>query len=190
MLNEYPTDFIETHCKPDKPKQRKKDTGHNQSKRFYFEFPYIDDKTDRRINHIFKHNNLNVRIYRRSHTLRQRFQKQRTAPTCNKNKCPLNNPKLCNRKMCVYNAKCTKCKQTYIGSTIRALHTRASEHDSDHNSSIYKHKSICKSKFEYSIITTATDITKLRFLEAIHIKSNTPQINSKEESNELNHLIF
>ena len=57
-------------------------------------------------------------------------------------------------------------------------------------SSIYKHKLICKSKFEYSILATARDIVKLRFMEAIHIKANKPEINSKEEANELNHLIF
>ena len=131
-----------------------------------------------------------MRIYRRSNTLRQRFQKQRSVSKCNKAKCPIGNPTLCNRRKVVYNTKCTKCHQSYIGSTIRALHTRASEHESDPKSSVYKHRQICKAHFEYNVLVKATDITKLRFLEAIYIKNNKPQINSKEESNELNHLIF
>ena len=185
--NDYPEDIIQKHCRT-KPKNNTHQPRTDQH--FYFEFPYIDDKTDSKIKRIFKRNNINVRIYRKSTTLRQKLQKKQPANDCTKRDCPIKDPSLCHSRMCIYMVECSKCQDAYIGSTIRQLHQRATEHETNKNSSVFRHKLTCQSTMKYSIIATARDIVKLRFLEAIHIKNKNPKINSKEESNELNHLIF
>lgn len=185
--NDYPLEFIREHCRP---KTKRNTPRHTQQQHtFYFEMPFINDATDKKIKRIFKQNNINVRLYRKSITLRQQLRKN-TVIKCSKPNCPINTPKICHKRLCIYTATCNRCNHFYIGSTIRTLHTRATEHLSNQHSSIYQHKTSCQSTFHFKIIDTARDIVKLRFLEAIHIKNRQPQINSKDEANELSHLIF
>ena len=130
-----------------------------------------------------------MRIYRKSRTLRQTLNKKPTT-VCEKKQCPIQNSKICNAQYCVYSAECSICQQSYIGSCIHSLHTRAQEHLTTKTSSIYLHKQTCiNSSFKFTVLSRATDIVKLRFLESILIKRKQPQINNREETTELTHLI-
>lgn len=184
--NDYLPKIIEQTLKTKSRKNMKKQ---KSIKKFNFELPYISDNFDNKINNIFKSNKLDVRIYRRSTTLRNILQDRKQAK-CKKKHCPINDENICLKKMCVYKATCDNCHNIYIGSTTRHVHTRASEHIQNPSSSIYQHQQQCKSNISFSIIHTTREIVKLRFIEALEIKKQRPKLNTKEESNELNHVIF
>lgn len=183
IKNDYPTTFIH------RSKNTKRNKQTTRGKQFYFEFPYINDKIEHKIKRIFQTENIQVSLYRKSITLEQTL-KKKSPETCHLTNCPIKDNKLCSIKNCVYEAKCTNCNDTYIGSSIRPLHIRAREHNNNKQSSIYKHKETCKNEFTYKLLSKTNDITKLRYTEAIHIKKKQPKINSREESQELMHLIF
>ena len=187
--NDYPPDFVKQHCTHKNTKKKRRKEPADDGEPMYFEFPFVSDAVDAKVKRIFHKNGLNVRLYRKSTTIRQKLKKTKMQK-CTKKDCPINNPVLCHKKMCVYSITCDGCKNQYVGSTIRHLHTRADEHSKSPSSSVHKHALQCKSSFTYKVISTARDIVKLRFLEAIQIKNINPKINSKEESNEINHLIF
>ena len=92
----------------------------------------------------------------------------------------------------VYKVTCLVCDATYIGSTIRRVHDRIREHMKSSSSSVYKHlKNNCQnSTISVSILDKERDPVNLRLLEALHIKRNKPQINSREECSELDGLLF
>ena len=183
--NGYPEATIRNNTKR---KQRTTKTTKSKPE-FYFEFPFINDKTDNKIKRIFKEEGLPISIYRKSYTLKQALSKK-DEEICKLNNCYIRNNKICSTKNCVYEAKCIGCNEIYIGSTTRPLHIRAKEHINNKKSSIQKHKETCKNDFTFKILKKTNDAIKLRFIEAIFIKNNKPKINSKEESQELLHLIF
>ena len=159
------------------------------SKTAFFNFPYINDALDRKITNIFKKHELPVRVYRRSYTLRHALRNKPTPYNCNLASCDLKNEH-CLTKNCVYCFTCDKCKQKYIGSTIRQLHKRYREHTQDSNSSIFKHTEICRSSYTTTVLAREPDNVNLRFKEAILIAKHSPAINSKIEKEELLYLIF
>ena len=161
----------------------------NAKPEFYFEFPFINDNIDRKIKRIFKEEELPISIYRKSHTLKQALSKQ-IEETCTLKNCYIKNSKICTTKNCVYEAKCIGCNELYVGSTTRPLHIRAKEHINNDKSSINKQKATCGNDFSFKILKKTNDAIKLRFIEAIFIKNKQPKLNSKEESQELLHLMF
>jgi hypothetical protein len=154
----------------------------------YFEFPYINDKTDRQIQKVFKDTGLPVRLYRKSFTLRNALRPRRRREECQKKNCTLNND-LCLTKNCVYQLTCQECKESYIGSTARPFHTRLHEHLTQDSSSVSSHRKICRADFTPKILARDNDTVKLRFKEALLIKSHGATINSRAEREELQHLI-
>ena len=100
------------------------------------------------------------------------------------------NNEMCHIKKCVYQLKCTKCNEIYLGSTVRTLHIRVKEHLKDERSSVFEHSMKCKNDFEARAIAKARDNTSLRFKEALFIQQKKPSINAKRECDELLSLTF
>ena len=170
--------------------RRQKTTTAKPSELCYFELPFINDHTYHAIKKVFTAAQLPVRLYSKNRNLRSLLSRSRVAKTCTVRNCPLNEPKLCCTSGCVYEMRCLKCSQTYIGSTIRQLHTRIKEHLQRDSSSIFRHQEKCKTTFDVKVIARDRHPNRLRFKEAVCIQRQNPSINSKFEREELLHLIF
>ncbi len=155
----------------------------------YFEFPFINDEVHYKVKRIFQSSNLPIRIYTKSRTIRSALQPKRDPIQCNARQCQMSN-ELCLRKNCVYSMTCEKCREQYIGSSVRPLHHRVREHLNGTKSSVHKHGLVCKANFEVKVMANDKNVNRLRFKEAILIRDQRPQINSKQEREELLHLLF
>ena len=180
-LNDYPPHLIKKSTL-NKRKRRIEST----EPASYFNIPFVNDIVNRKIRNSFKKEGLNVRLSHRSYSLRSALRNKRSyaSRSCNKKDCPLGN-NLCFRKNVVYKITCNKCNKSYIGSTVRDLHTRISEHFSISNSSVFQHVNSCKiktSNMTVSIVDQESRNGNLRIREAYYIQKLKPQINSKEES--------
>ena len=171
-----------------KPRRRNSNQSHG-GEFCYFEFPFINDRTHHAVKRIFRASNLPVRVYSKNRTLRNVLQSKRVSKGCHLRNCPMSND-LCLRKNTVYDMQCQKCQHRYIGSTIRPLHVRVKEHFETPSSSVHKHRSVCGAGFNISILASDPHINRLRFKEAIIIRRDHPSINSKQECEELLHLLF
>ena len=99
----------------------------------------------------------------------------------------------------VYLYKCGDCSATYIGSSVRALKSRASEHFAISSrtgnmlarpmaSSIRDHLSTCSSGMDFdsfSILDKHTDVLTLRISETIEIINRKPTLNIDGSANPL-----
>ena len=99
----------------------------------------------------------------------------------------------------VYLYKCGDCSATYIGSSVRALKSRASEHFAISSrtgnmlvrpmaSSIRDHLSTCSSGMDFdsfSILDKHTDVLTLRISETIEIINRKPALNVDGSANPL-----
>ncbi len=88
-----------------------------------------------------------------------------------------------------------KCQQSYICSTIRFLHDRVKEHLSQRASSVFKHLNNCQNNVKDAIniktIAKDTDPVNLPLKEAVYIKKDKSQLNSREElTYYFNHLLI
>ncbi|MEL6606496.1 MAG: hypothetical protein AAFP20_25215 [Cyanobacteria bacterium J06614_10] len=96
----------------------------------------------------------------------------------------------------VYSFKCGDCQATYIGSTVRALKTRASEHFSVSSrtgawltrppaSTIRDHLNSCKysrSLDQFTILDRQNNIDALRISESIEIDIRKPNLNCDQSA--------
>jgi hypothetical protein len=101
--------------------------------------------------------------------------------------CVINNIEKCYKSMIVYSLYCNHCGNTYIGSTIRALHIRIREHIIfQKTSSVYQHVRSCHAdiSIEVDVLAQADCEKQLRSIEAGFIKKLKPEINNKEENND------
>ena len=151
----------------------------------YFQFPFVTDSVQRRVQAIFTKNGLPVSVFDHNTTLRNALQKKQQEKTCNLKDCSIANSNLCYTRRCVYKLECTKCPHFYIGSTLRCLHERVREHLQQERSSVFQHKSNCGATFDVKVIAKARDNTTLRFKEALLIRDTKPTINAKREIDEL-----
>ena len=183
-MNGYPDDFLHTH----RPQTRNLAQIRND-KFMYFEFPFLSDKIDFQVRKVFKDLQIPVRLYRKSHTLRNALQGKPSTGQCRLRKCTLQSD-LCLIHHCVYRLTCDKCEEFYVGSTIRHFHLRHREHMTQHTSSVYQHRVICRATYTSSILARDHDAVKLRFKEAMIIQSSGATISNRMERQELQHLLF
>ena len=190
-MNSYPEKVIENWTKKKKHSNKNTKTArkNNGNEFVYFRFPFVNDKIQRKVQSIFKKNELPIRVYDKNFTLRNALSNKDDPTACKLANCTMNS-KLCHTKMCVYQLQCNKCHQNYIGSTVRPLHTRVMEHMRSENSSVFQHKRQCDHTFAVNVIGKARDSTSLRFKEALLIQQRQPDINAKRESDELVSLTF
>ena len=171
------------------PQNTLRDQGNTNNDYQYFCISFISDQFNHRIRKLFKRENLPVRLAHKSTTLRQVLKANPTTRECNKKDCLIreNGTDLCFTKNIVYEIKCKKCEQSYIGSTIRLLHDRIKEHFTSDTSSVYKHLQQCQTSpntLSVKVIGRNSDPVNLRLLEAALIRNRKPKINSRDERSE------
>lgn len=95
------------------------------------------------------------------------------------------------RSSVVYEYSCAQCASRYVGSTLRALYIRVSEHagrsfrtnrmlTNPLNSHIRDHQQICNTPISldnFKILATAKTPNDLRILESLYIYKQKPQLN-------------
>jgi hypothetical protein len=166
----------------------------NDEQVFYLNIPFINDAVDTSVRRCFKHMGYNIRISHKGVNLNQMLNPTNKAPPTRNGKCGLRNcrvnNKLCYKSMVVYQAVCDKCLKKYIGSTKKSFHLRVQEHFNHKDSNIYKHDSVCKSSWSFSIKGYSKSLQDLRWMEAIIIKQNKPELNKKEEMMSFSQLLL
>ena len=168
----------------------------NKIKKFYMSIPFINENINKHINKILRKEKLPIILTHKSKSLQNELRNDTDTKTsqCKNTPCFVNNPNICNTKCIIYKIFCKSCKQNYIGSTIRRLHDRIKEHFTQKTSSIYKHQQKHTNKninetYTIKILHKDTDTINLRIKEAIIIRKMKPQINSREELNELDFIL-
>jgi predicted GIY-YIG superfamily endonuclease len=161
---------------------------------FYLTIPFISDQVDTMVRRCFRHLDYQIRISHKGTNTNNIINRQkRTPPTrngkCNLPNCLMNND-LCYNSMVVYEAKCNACSKSYIGSTKKFLHTRVREHFIQKTSSVYKHNNICRGTWSFSIKMKSSSLQDLRWMEAIFINQEKPQINGKDDVMNLGPLLL
>ena len=162
-------------------------------KSFYLSIPFISDAVNRRIQKAVRVLGHNIRITHRSVNLSHILHKPILhTPTrngnCNLNGCKVNNVKLCFKSMVVYEAKCTRCRELYIGSTKNFFHTRIYQHFHQRTSQIYQHNSLCNGQWTFKIRWSGNSLQSLRWAEAILLQKEKPGLNRREEV--VGHCLF
>lgn len=191
--NGYTRNFIKNTIHNNRPRKNKCNT----TEHFYLKIPFISNSVDNKIKRIFHKEGIPLRLAHRSFTLRKYLKQNSNSQMCTLNNCPIPDKKICTTTGCVYKIVCQNCRKYYIGSTKRPLHTRLLEHLKSNKSSVYQHLQKCQPSttthsylITTSVIDRDSDPINLRFLEALHIKNNKPQINSKEEFHFIDPLLF
>jgi len=164
---------------------------------FYIKLPFVNDEVNSRLRKIFLRRNVNARFYHKNNSLRDLLASNSTPneKECTLPNCPINDPKVCFQQSIVYEITCCVCHTTYIGSTVRILHTRTMEHLTNNTSSVFKHVNVCArhmdlmQRIKIRIIAKDRDPINLRIKEAILIKDKQPGLNSREEMSELALLV-
>ena len=194
-VNEYPSNFIQTSLKPkrNRRRRRRRQAATDTQQKFNFKVPYISDTINRQISKAFSKENIPVRLCHRTNSLRDALRVKQTPNTsCTKQHCPIKHTNMCYMKNVVYQITCQQCSQTYIGSTIRPLHTRLTEHTQRSNSAFHQHCMSCnnrKQSMQVKIIARDSDPINLRIREAIHIKRQQPTLNRREEIKQLEDIL-
>jgi hypothetical protein len=167
-----------TRLHPIKPSQHQ--APNPQEPIFYMSIPFISNEITHNIKRSLSHLGLHIRIAHRGKHLHQILSNRRNPETCHLNGCILNNH-LCFTKGAVYMIKCMNCFQYYIGSTVRFLHIRVKEHNTQRKSAVFQHKLICNGILNVSVLATERNTQKLRITEALLVKEKQPTLNEKED---------
>jgi hypothetical protein len=151
--------------------------------KFYLNIPFINDTFEHKIKNSLKGLGVRIIIAHKSKKLKHAISVDNDAVTrevCNLPRCQMNN-NLCMTKLVVYCITCTKCGASYIGSTFRFLHLRYKEHLSQRSSPIYAHYCKCAGPLTVSVLSSDTNIQRMRIKEALLIKQLKPSLNAKED---------
>ena len=186
QLNNYPNNIINNpRTYPDDRHNKQAQNENLINSYSYFNIPFINDSINNKIRKTFIREGLNVRLSHKTQSLRGALKnKQGPTQTCHKKDCTMEN-NLCFRRNVIYEIMCDKCSKKYIGSTIRNLHDRISEHFNRDNSSVKRHMKTCKASpvnMQVKILDYERRKGNLRIREAYFIQKEKPAINSKEES--------
>ena len=174
-INGHNKEFINRSKKPSRPKK----FGPNK-KVYRLQIPFIDDRTEKKLQEAIIKSGFNVQLTRKNRTLRQALAKGKIKGCRLGSKCPVGNTDICCLRRVVYKIVCS-CKETYIGSTVRELHDRVNEHYKDAGSTVGAHKRACHGALSIKILARGKDRVDLQIKEAIHIKKQNPSLNSKQE---------
>ena len=85
----------------------------------------------------------------------------------------------------IYKITCARCASCYIGMTCRHFQTRLKEHFQS-NGTMVKHMQECNTSLDPMEVSETIDSSfkgpkHLSILEAIHIRTNNPGINTRDE---------
>ena len=162
----------------------------------YLNTPFLSEKFDYKIKNISKQEGFNVRTVHKSHNpLRQTLKSKRTRETCKLKNCIMSNNNCYQQVMHIkgHLPQMSLCLHwqcnIYVSYMIKLMNT-----SSVVTHPIYKHLVACnnnKNNLQVDIIDREEpDPVNIRLLEAIYIKKNRPSTSSREESNDMNHLLF
>ena len=154
---------------------------------FYLDFPFMGEAVDRKIRSIFLREGINLRIYRRTTSLKEILRpKYADNRRCIWPECPTRTNGLCFIRNVVYRLICLPCGEMYIGCTTRYLHERIRDHTHrGAGSSIHSHLSSCGvdgPNVRVTIISRHKDSINTRIAEAFAIRDQKPGLNGKDES--------
>jgi hypothetical protein len=133
-----------------------------------------------KIRNAIKQLGIKIHIAHKGNKLKYSTNKFKEKDKCDMKGCTLKN-NLCMIKGAIYEIKCNKCGESYVGSSWRYLHTRYKEHLNQKASPIYSHKQRCKDQFTVKILETDANTQRIRIKEAMLIKELKPVLNGKED---------
>ena len=159
----------------------------DERKIFYLSIPFVSDAVDRQVRKAVSALGHNIRVTHKAANLSHILYRPILHPitrngNCNLTGCKVNDPKLCFTSMVVYEARCNACRQFYLGSTKKFLHTRIQQHFSQRVSHIYQHHSVCNSHWTIKSRCSHNSLQSLRWAEAILIQKEKPTLNRREEA--------
>ena len=99
-FNGYPENSIEQTKRPQNPQRNPQPA--NNTEGSYLKIPYISERLNHRINHIFRKEDIPIRIAHKSYTLTQALSHSFTERKYTRDKCPISNTGLCLRRNAVY----------------------------------------------------------------------------------------
>ena len=165
------------------PEDLSREERSNPSQRGYlFETSFLGEGLDAKLGRLFKRCGLPVRIVHESLQLQQAVKSaERATNECKFKWCKIRS-NICFMKMVVYLVVCETCREKYVGSTERCLHTRIREHYYA-SSAIKQHKVSCPGELfiRVSILAKARDVTDLMIKEAFYQRKLVPKLNRCEE---------
>ena len=196
-LNKYPERWIKTDGIPNQhPKKQRSKKKEKQRYAGILRLPFINNSFNAVARRILNRNGLDtIRITNsRPITIQQLASKKEPQATCTLRKCPIQPPQTaCTKSHVVYEVTCLICMATYLGSTTRALHTRAREHlynikrkKADKSALaehyINQHHTATESpKIKFKVLCSTRDGLRLRIEETYWIRRLQPAINRKKE---------
>ena len=172
-----------------KPNTKPKRHGHTN----WLRLPYISECFNQKFHHLLSRLHLPTRIINvHDSALRWRVCKPLSTPqkTCKKRPCYVQDDRLCFRHHVVYKCTCT-CGACYIGSTVRYLHDRISEHMKTPQSAVYEHRLQCTntSVFTVTVLTQERRELALRIAESLYIHRLAPSLNRRYDGDDITALV-
>ena len=89
------------------------------------------------------------------------------------------------KSLVVYQLSCKDCNATYMGKTSRRLARRLKEHETTSSSACHDHSRKLHHTIDYEnveVIDTASNDTKLKIKELLHILKRKPELNKQLNS--------
>ena len=109
----------------------------------FLRLPHFSEKiiTTAPIRSAIQREGLDIQLAHYGPSLRRQLSKNnyKNSTNCTLANCPIRDTGMCHEVYVVYQLKCSKCNQFYIGSTTRLLHIRTKKHLHTRASSFYKH---------------------------------------------------
>ena len=155
---------------------------------FYVSFPYFGQQSEKfkiEINNLFQNffaNHSVKLILSNKHTIGSYFPYKDRLP-------------IGMRSSIIYQYRCESCSHHYIGSSMRNLYMRMSEHQGksyrtgnnlqNTNSSIFDHKFSCDTQINsdnFKILDYSSSEFRLRILESLYIHKERPQLNDMQSA--------
>jgi hypothetical protein len=155
---------------------------------FFLNIPFVSNDLEQKIRKSIRGLGVKIIISHKASQLKQVLTKPKRHDQCKLPNCRLKN-NLCLIKGSVYQVKCNKCHETYIGSTWRHLHIRYKEHLSHRASPIYAHNLRCDGLMVLSVLAKDNNTQRMRIKEALLIKELKPSLNKKDDLFK-SHILF
>ena len=205
-MNEYPASLIRQtirYCGRPNQKQPKKRTD-----QFFMRLPFVDEVLTRRVNAAIRSSKAPIKV---SWINKNNLNKLLVSSALSPPPCPSGNKRChtcdnglqghCTTRMTVYKITCLTCQSigvlaTYIGQSRRPIRARFNEHlgdarlrkpDTGLGDHISEHhwemdNNKINSNFHIEILTTKEHEADLRICESVHIRDQTPSMNTKSRS--------
>ena len=183
-----------------------------QQQKHLLKLPFINDQFSAKVSRFIKTNKLPLKLVNtRPKTLGNMFCRSRPR---DKRECSRQNCNICDRlvsdtgknckiKGAVYEITCNLCQNKYVGETGRKVFDRLTEHynyTKNPTAKSYKEQTLAKhyltehpgqkSDLKFEILDTEQNTLRRKIKEAYYINNLNPEINEKQEMDNLNKYIL